>query len=149
MNPLHASEMRAYQACPRMWQHAYLDRRVPVSKSEAISRGTEVHRYLEQWWLGRTIIPSDLPPDPIAQACCLGYSAHYGSLPAGRIDVELPFTCEVGGSDDTDGLHTYGVVCAGTVDALVCDVYGELTIYEHKTTSRDLGPGALYWREMT
>jgi hypothetical protein len=139
---LHASEVTCYQRCPREHQYAYRERRVPLEKPEALTRGTAVHLFLNEWWhLGG--VPDDLhgidiPDDPIARACCLGYAAYYLQPPnALSILVEHPFTCRVG-----------GVECAGTVDALMV-LNGETVIVEHKTTSSDITPGSSYWQQVS
>ena len=134
MNPLHASEMRTYLRCPREWSLAYQARRVPREKSEALTRGTAVHRWLEAWWTGRD---AELPADPIAHACCIGYAANYGSPPPGA-EVEVAFTATVA-----------GVEVAGTVDALVRVAGQPLMVVEHKTTSESIEAGSLFWQEMT
>lgn len=138
LRPLHVSEMRAYQRCPREWEHAYRARRVPRTLAEPLYRGRWVHLYLEAWWgSGGQTADLYLPEDPIARACCIGYAARYGKPDLEKIETELPFTCEVG-----------GVPCAGTVDVLGIDASGELTLYEHKTTSADISAGGSYWREV-
>lgn len=132
MNPLHASEMRCYQRCPREWQHSYQSQREPLVKPEALSRGTAVHRYLNRWWMCEV----DDPIDPIVKACCWGYSARYGAPHLSSVRVELPFTCTLGGVD-----------CAGTVDAH--GYLGDVEyVVEHKTTSSDISAGSAYWREV-
>lgn len=136
LGPLHASEAKLLLACPRKWKHEYLLRRVPREKGEALSRGTAVHVWLALWWAGQTSIA--LPEDPIARACCIAYGAYYGGPPtrvSGTWNVEQRWTAVVG-----------GVACEGTVDAASAP---ELTeIVEHKTTSQDISPGSLYWRQV-
>jgi hypothetical protein len=148
MPPLHASEATCLQRCPREWLHAYIDRRVPLVRPEALTRGTSVHRWLNAWWSmspefmaaqGHNI----LPYDPIARACCLGYAARWERPHLLDCLVEEPFLTNVG-----------GVECAGNVDVLgwerrVGDIFDGLTICEHKTTSSDISPGSLYWRQVS
>lgn len=172
--PLHASEARTYQACPRRWKHAYIDRRVPLLKPEALTRGSSVHRWLNAWWAPNMTVDgrgtgSLLPEDPIARACCLGYAARYERPHLQDVEVELPFTAAIG-----------GVRCAGTVDALGWEpgkpsevkvghigahptdptmVKVDLLLYprspshmvivEHKTTSSDISPGSSYWQQVS
>jgi hypothetical protein len=154
MLPLHASEARALQRCPREWSFAYQQRRVPIVRPESLTRGSSVHRWLNAWWklggrdeLGFQSIPSELPSDPIARACCLGYAARYELPHLQDVEVELPFTATIG-----------GVKCAGTVDALgwksipednAMRHASEMVIVEHKTTSSDISPGSLYWRQVS
>lgn len=136
--PLHASEMRTYLRCPREHQHAYVARRVPLERPEALARGTSVHRYLNGWWRGDAEIV--LPEDPIARAMCLGYNARYSGPLEGLAHVsavEHPFETTLG-----------GVRCAGTVDVLAED-HENVVIIEHKTTASDISPGGVYWREFS
>ena len=136
MNPLHASEARTYQRCAREWFNAYSLRRVPLLRPEALTRGTSVHRFLNAFW---SMSPSlELPTDPIAKACCLGYVARYNAPFINDALVELPFTTTIG-----------GVECAGTVDAFGIDLEGHPTVVEHKTTSSDISPGSSYWRQVS
>lgn len=135
LGPLHASEMRLLLACPRKWHHAHVSRRVPRAESEALTRGRAVHEYLAHWWAGESAIA--LPEDPIARACCIGYGAYWGSPPAAlSIQVEHPWKAALG-----------SVECAGTLDALMV-LDGEDVIVEHKTTSQDITPGSMYWRQV-
>ena len=129
--PLHASEMKLYLACPRKWHHAHASRRVPRAEPGALTRGRAVHRWLEGWWSGSA---AELPEDPIARACCLGYDAYWQAPPLGHWVVEERFPVDIA-----------AVSCAGTVDALNDD---GLTIVEHKTTSQDITPGSMYWRQV-
>ena len=131
--PLHVSEMRLYQACPRKWRYAHVERRVPLERSLAISRGTEVHLWLAAWWAGHGD-DVELPADPVARACCVGYGAYYGGPPKGVWQTEVPFTATVGGED-----------VAGTLDALSLD---SDEIVEHKTTGSPIEPGSPYWRQV-
>jgi hypothetical protein len=134
--PLHVSEMRLYQACPRKWSYAHVERRVPLERSLALSRGTEVHLWLAAWWAGHGS-DVELPADPVARACCLGYGAYYGEAPEALWTlVEHGFECEVGGER-----------VAGTVDALQMSA-GKLLVWEHKTTSSPIEPGSPYWRQV-
>lgn len=137
LSPLHASEMRLYQACPRKWHHAYVSRRVARAASEALSRGTAVHAYLAEWWRGSRTI--ELPEDPVARACCIGYGAYWGAPPPALPgwQVEQRF----------DGVLIGDVEVAGTLDAFCSDMAGQ-TIVEHKTTSQDISPGSMYWRSV-
>lgn len=143
--PLHVSEMRLYQACPRKWSYAHVERRVPLERSLALSRGTEVHLWLAAWWAGHGD-DVELPADPVARACCIGYGAYYGEPPrsVGAWQTEVPFTATVGGE-----------AVAGTLDALSLDsdslrrgVPPAVEIVEHKTTSAPIEPGSPYWRQV-
>lgn len=138
---LHASEVTCYQRCPREHQYAYVARRVPLVRPEALTRGTSVHRWLNEFWRGTFsggLLDTYLPSDPIARACCLGYAAYYGRPPAAlSIIVEHPFVCSFG-----------GVECAGTLDALMV-LNGEDVIVEHKTTASDISPGSAYWQQVS
>ena len=143
VRPLHASEAKTLLACPAMWGHAYRSRRVPLVKSEALSRGTAVHEWLAGWWMGASGESHDsgqaLPDDPIARACCIGYAAVYQAPDLANVQVEVPWTATIG-----------GVPCAGTLDAHGTETGadGVLVIVEHKTTSLDISPGSLYWRQV-
>lgn len=136
MLPLHSSEMLTYQRCPREWQHAYVARRVPLLRPEALTRGKAVHQWLAGAWSG---VPAALPEDPIAQACCLGYAARYGRQVTDLQQVQV----EVG----WEGL-VGGVECAGELDAIGYESDGQEVIVDHKTTSRDISPGSSYWSEI-
>ena len=162
MNPLHASEARCYQRCAREWWFSYGLRRVPLLRPEALTRGSSVHRFLNDWWSPRpdgSSVCIDLPSDPIARASCLGYAARYERPNLSDVHVEVPFETDIG-----------GVRVAGTVDALGYDkfeakvdtsrsdlkigVFGvnltsHLVIVEHKTTSSDISPGSSYWRQVS
>lgn len=136
--PLHASEATCYLRCPREHQLAYGLRRVPRQTHQALSRGTSVHRCLNAWWgTCGALADGDLPTDPIARACCLGYQARYSMPHLEHVRVEVPWEATLG-----------GVRCAGTVDAVGFDEHGDEVIVEHKTTSLDIGPGAIYWRQV-
>jgi hypothetical protein len=137
---LHASEVTCYQRCPREHQYAYGARRVPLVRSEALTRGTSVHRWLNEFWratFSGGLLDTYLPADPIARACCLGYAAYYGRPHLDVKAVEHPFTCIVG-----------GVECAGTLDVLAGSDHFD-TIIEHKTTSSDISPGSAYWQQVS
>lgn len=139
MGPLHASEYRTYMRCPREHQLAYVSWRVPRERSEALTIGTEAHRFLEGWWRGDESPPE--PSSPVARACCLGYAARWGRPTSYEwIRCELPWEETIG-----------GVRCAGTFDVRCAERggAGEQVIVEHKTTSSDIAPGASYWREVT
>lgn len=157
MLPLHASELACYQRCPREHQHAYVARRVPLLRPEALTRGTSVHRWLNQWWSTDGYVhAANMPEDPIARACCLGYAAYYERPHLEHVKVEAPWQVRLG-----------SVECAGTVDAIGFEPYagdpvrgfypgtggvalsGDEIIVEHKTTSSDISPGSAYWREVS
>ena len=131
--PLHASEVKLYQACPRKWVYAYLLRRVSVNESIHLTRGKQVHQFLEDWWKGAYDL---LPSDIISKACCIAYDAYWGSPTMGTWYTEVPWEEEIA-----------GVACAGTLDALQ-RAFSTETIVEHKTTSQDISPGSMYWRQV-
>ena len=132
--PLHASEVKLYQACPRKWVFSYLLRRVSVQESIHLTRGKQVHSYLEDWWRGYMHTCCDLPTEPLSQACCIAYDAYWGKPPVGAWYTEGYWVSKVG-----------NVNCAGTVDAIDSV---QNTIVEHKTTSQDISPGSMYWRQV-
>jgi len=134
MGPLHASEMSLYLRCPRAWSHAYVDRRVAKETDRNLSIGTQVHKWLQEWWILQNWLV--YPEDPIARACCIGYHAYWGEPDLKNVEVELPWSAEVG-----------GVPCAGTLDAIGTDDDGHVVIVEHKTTGHDITPGSVYWRQ--
>lgn len=101
-----------------------------------------MHRWLETWWTTRGRDLGALPEDPIARACCLGYDAYYQAPPPGTWGVEATWNAPIG-----------GVMCAGTLDATALDAVVDggpphHCIVEHKTTSQDISPGSMYWRQV-
>jgi hypothetical protein len=140
--PLHVSELKTYLRCPREWQHAYRARRVPLIRPEALLRGSAVHRWLNAWWgTCGALADRDLPADPIARACCLGYAARYeNGDPIDSRGIEFPFRTMLG-----------RVEVAGNVDVLGADgpdINAPTILVEHKTTSADISPGSSYWQEV-
>lgn len=141
LGPLHASEANLFLRCPRKWQLAYGLRRVPTKDAEALTRGNAVHAWLAAWWMGQ---PTELPEDPVARACCIGYGAYYQGPNLANVRSEVKWTANVGGID-----------CAGTFDCVATapDADGSadqerLIVVEHKTTSQDIAPGSMYWRSV-
>ena len=46
-----ASSASTYLQCPAKWKYRYIDR-LPETKSEALEKGTMVHKALERYWTG-------------------------------------------------------------------------------------------------
>lgn len=125
--PLHSSEAKLYQSCPRRWYHAHVARRVARVQAPALERGTAVHTFLASWWKREGIIISSSSPgfDPVATACCVAYAAYWGAPleSAHPWRTEVPFTTSLGTFDEcaacgeSEGRHV--PVHAGTSVSVV------------------------------
>ena len=169
MNLLTASRVKAWTACPRLHHYRYELGLVPVAhESPALAFGTAIHAGLEAWW--RTIgdgAPGDAfqaateralvslgdtaPEHDAARliAMLAGYDVRWQRWACSTevLGVEQEFRAPL--RDPRTGKCAKTWQLAGKLDALVRLADGRVAIVEHKTTSRDPGPGSDYRAALT
>lgn len=136
MRPITNSERACFQTCERLWQYTYLERREPLVPAETLNRGKRTHVSLASWWSsGGQEMRADAQP-PAEQAMLIGYAARWQRPHLHNVQVNVPFRVAIGGVD-----------VVGELDAMGTDDEGRTVIVEHKTTTSDIDPGSLWWRE--
>jgi hypothetical protein len=164
------SELRTLRACMRRHKYAYVMRRRPLSKSDALAFGTLWHEVLEAWWkcmhgaaeirmaTAVHVLRGREDVDPytmvLLEELLLAYTARWmdstlrpASLPDGSPAVEVQFVMHLTNPDTGRNSQTF--MRGGKVDVVaVDDATGEEVIVEHKTTASDIEEGSPYLRKV-
>jgi len=144
---LTTSAVRAYQVCPRLYRHKYIDLWRQVEDTEAMRLGTIIHAGLEALLSGTDghAAVGGLTSDPFlrvrARAMLRGYVARWGT-PDKADSVERVFRFPLPHPDDPSQDHP-SVSIGGKWDAIK-----DGCVIEHKTTSWDITEGSLYWQRL-
>lgn len=140
MTPLTSSEISCFQRCEREWEYRYVGRRDGLVPADALTRGTRVHKVLNVLWgsySGRIAAIESLPP--AEHAMLTGYWIRWGNPHLSNIRVNVPWRAKI-----------EGVEMCGELDVLGSEIEGGVRrwiIVEHKSTSSDITPGSMWWRE--
>lgn len=176
MEIITASRLRAFRACKRLHFFRYELMRRPTKTADALRFGSLFHRGLEAWWIAmrfREEGESDLAPleqaiaamapreddaedvtldeFDLAKATALmqGYHARWFAETSTFeiLGVEVQFLGPL--LNPATGAPSRTFRLGGKIDALVRRP-GETKpwLVEHKTSSEDLGPGAVYWQKL-
>ncbi len=165
------SSMTTFRRCPREYEYAYVLRRRARSKSDALRFGALFHVGLNAWWtwngdalvklqsaqhaMGEAFVGGTDPIELVkAEELMLGYTARWGDEPYETIAVEKQFRLPLLRSGLEYSVQDYDH--GGAIDAIAASVGGHnatrdgllastVHIFEHKTTSQDISPGAPYW----
>lgn len=155
---LTASEVTAYQRCPRLHHLSYRLGYRPVHTPDALRFGTLVHLGLEAWW--RAPAGARLPAalaavqgraEDIYEQVRLdlmleGYDARWADERHEVLGVEVEWSAPL--VNPRTGAPSKTRLLAGKFDALVRDESGQVFVVEHKSTSTDLDPGGFYWERL-
>jgi hypothetical protein len=155
MRHVSSSMLNTFQACPRKCEHAYIDKRVPVSEAAPLVFGKAFHAALAGWFEKGSIEGAvkvlregalGLPPDEAAKACAL--LAHYAPPIAGwKVEaVEKNFSVPI--RSPASGRSMAGYRLVGRVDAVGIKPTGERFIIDHKTTSSEIIGFGAYWQAL-
>ncbi len=158
---LTTSHQRAYRTCPRLAFFSYELGFRPAYESDAQTFGTLGHRGLEAWWVARGAFPQE--PDrwldaalgDVAQwqtdeytraahvALTVGYHTRWSDEPLVPIAVEHEYTGPL--VNPATGMPSRTWRAAGKIDVIARHlVTGDVTVVDHKYTSRSFEPGSDY-----
>jgi len=166
MRRLSYSGISTFQRCPKRYAYRYIDRRVPIQTSDALTIGLFVHDALEAGWqyfaAGHRAI-GDLRGR--MEAWCFENASRLDSVDAYRVaamlsnydppdldrwevlGTEVPFEIKVRNPATGWPMHSHRLV--GFVDCLLLDrETGERVVREIKTTSDDLLGFGPYWSRL-
>lgn len=162
IRPLTHSARSKFQACPRAYNIAYVQKIRPVESSAALAFGTAIHALLEVYWnnLQKDLEDSDFGPvlksipdlydQAKAWALILGYAQKWRASDVetyNTVCVEAPFQAPLMNPETGALSRTWAL--AGKIDGIIEEkATGKTVILEHKTTSMDVAPGADYWLKL-
>lgn len=140
------SMCRSFRTCPRKCFYSYELRRRPRVKADALTRGTSVHAWLEEFWKGNIapVVHADPYERARIEAMVDGYRARWGK-PDGVEAVEQEFLVPL--VNPATGAASKTFAHAGKVDAIAI-IDGDRYVVEHKTSSEDIGAGSNYWKKL-
>jgi CRISPR/Cas system-associated exonuclease Cas4 (RecB family) len=108
-----ASSASTYLQCPAKWEYRYIER-IPESKSEALEKGTMVHKALERYWTG-----DYGKPEQGIHRYISAYRKMAGAvLPEQAQAVELELRANLAGVD----VPLLGYIDCYTADGLIVDL---------------------------
>jgi len=108
-----ASSASTYLQCPAKWKYRYIDR-LPETKSEALEKGTMVHKALERYWTG-----GYGKPEQGIHRFISAYRRMDGAVLPEQVEaVELELRAELPGVD----VPLLGYIDCYTTDGLVVDL---------------------------
>jgi hypothetical protein len=134
------SELSCFRRCPTEWRYRYVLQREPRGpKSEALTKGTAIHKVIGAYHRGEKPDLSKLAPQD--RALVRGYRAYWGD-PDEQVLVEktdVPFQVMIGPT----------IMVKGEFDAKgIRKDTGKKTIVEHKTSSENIEIGSSYWNKV-
>ncbi len=150
MREIHVSQITDYKVCPRMYMFRYVDRLVPIVKSNKLSLGTGIHvglaayyttkspatalEYFDVWAETEGVDAENLEEitglGPSMLEAYFEYSRKNDTFQV--LSVEQSFRVPIW----TPSGHTARAYHRGTFDGVVRDVWGKLWLMEHKTASQ-------------
>lgn len=108
-----ASSASTYMSCPAKWKYRYIDQ-LPEAPSEALERGTMVHKAMERYWTG-----GYGKPERGIHRYISAYRKMTGAVEPEQVKaVELELRAELPGVD----VPLLGFIDCYTVDGLVVDL---------------------------
>jgi PD-(D/E)XK nuclease superfamily len=134
------TELACFRRCPMEWRYRYVLRREPKGpKSQALTKGSAVHKVIGAYHRGENPDLSELSPD--LRALVKGYRAYWGSpdiqFACERTDV--PFQIMI---DPT-------IMIVGEFDGTgIRRDTNKRAIQEIKTSSEDISLGSSYWNKV-
>ena len=154
MRYVSSSMLNTFQACPRKCEHAYIDKRVPVSEAAPLAFGKVFHVALAAWFKGG---PGDavgalqtgaknLAPEDAAKMCAL--LGHYAPPFAGWKVEGVEKNFEVPIRSPASGRSMAGYRLVGRVDVVAVNPDGARFIIDHKTTSSEIVGFGAYWQAL-
>ena len=155
------SAMRVFRRCAREYFYAYEQGYRPnTDPDENLRFGSLMHSALEAWWLAddgqklnaaiEALRPLAADEYDLVRAGVLmqGYDARWSGEQLDVIAVEAQFRAPLVNPETGASSRTFDL--AGKLDVLVRDPSdGLIKLVEHKTTARDIGPGTVYWKQLT
>ncbi len=169
-----ASRLTAYRLCKKLHWYRYIRLRRPRKVAKALAFGTVIHAALAVWWL--VYARGGTEDEALAEALealneafrqmadaleavdlvkadvmIRGYHARWWEDPAtGRWEVVwVEATLVAPLVNPATGRASITYTRSGKLDGVLRDrTTGELWILEHKTSSGDLSPGAVYWKRL-
>lgn len=155
MQRVSASSLACFRACPRKYQHQYINWRTPVRESSALSFGRAWHAVLERWWSQSpeaaitwlvTEAENISPEDGARLAAMLSFyrpPRHEYEVEA----VETEFCLPIPNPDTGRRMRGYELV--GKLDVRARKRSdGSPRVIEHKTTSEEILGFGPYWQRM-
>mgnify|MGYP001565062169 CR=1 FL=1 len=135
---ISVSRIRTWLECPYKHHVTYtLGWRPTAVPSEAMAFGLAWHSAVERWWLtGEARVPSGEPHQTAALRRTLTRYVERRQEERGARIAELPFEAEL-----------EGMAFVGRIDLLL-QRGGRWWVVEHKTTSEDVTPGAIWWQTL-
>jgi hypothetical protein len=120
---LTQSSLKTWRACPRRYEHRYVDGRVPRAEDgEALRMGRSIHDALESLFLGKSVDDcltaldsSDIYEYAKSAAMVAGYVEYWGR-PSNVIGTEVEFCVPL---RNPDGSASRTFVLRGKIDAIV------------------------------
>ncbi len=160
LQTLSNSALSCFRRCAREYKYRYVTLRRPRQKSEALRFGSLLHLGLNAWWRCSGEASEKLAAaveamraddadewDLVrAEELMLGYTARWGDEGYETVAVEHEFDVPLVNPESGRASKTYRV--RGAIDA-IARRDGKLFQIEHKSTSRDITPGADYWRKVS
>jgi len=131
--------MACFRKCPTEWRFRYVLQREKVGpKSEALTKGSQIHKVLGAYHRGET--PDLTPLSPDLRALVQGYRAYWGE-PDMQIKLEktdVPFKIMIDPA----------IMVVGEFDGIGLRIDREKkAIIEHKSSAEDISPGSNYWNK--
>lgn len=142
--PLSGSMVAAFQRCPRYFKHAHLDKRQPRDRDGNLTFGTAWHDSRAARWKGEAYTQHLDPANRIGRhevALLKTFSEVYDEVYA-EVKVKPLYV------EQRLEVSLRGLPFKVKFDALVEDSKGRVYIVEHKTTSSDISPEAVYWERL-
>jgi hypothetical protein len=151
------SRLRAVRSCQRLHHLSYNLGYRAVQEQEALRFGSLIHKGLEAWFTAApdARLPAALdainssPADPfdLARATVLlcGYDERWGGEAFETLAVEVQFRAPLVNPQTGRASLTFDL--AGKLDAVVRKE-GRVLLFEHKTSSEEIGVGSDYWKRL-
>lgn len=158
MELLTNSQKSTYQECPKKFSYMYEKGYRPIKEKHALWFGSLIHKCLEQWFNGKSIVEiidylHDIGVDGTygeridiikCRELMIGYNHKWKNVKLKTLAVEKEFSIPLINPKTVHTSRTFRL--AGKIDAIVETENGECAVVEHKTTSEDSSnPTSNYW----
>lgn len=144
------SELTCFRRCQREHHYAYGLGYRSLEDVESLRFGSAIHAGLGAWWLGKGVehaadlaTANAIDPYEAAKMRVLlrGYDARWSSECHAVAGVETEFRAPLVNPETSAPSRTFEL--GGKIDVLL-----ERGFIEHKTTSKEIGVGSVYWRKL-
>lgn len=147
------SEIKTFRRCPREHHYAYRLGYRPIVDAHPLRFGGAWHLMQESWWHDRDLERAlslqlgDVDPFDRAhlRALMRGYHTRWLDEPIETVHVEAQFRAPLVNPSTARSSRTFQM--GGKVDVLAI-WQGRKWLVEHKTTSKSLEHGGVYWRTL-